>query len=89
MVDAQGGRMKAWHFTNGTLRNGDPIPPIGETLRYEGKGPWTSRSKRFMRSLPQTTRRTTTDETYRRKRIARNRSVPHVGRFVVCGRGVE
>jgi hypothetical protein len=29
--------MKAWHFTNGNrLRNGDPLPAIGEPLRYDG-----------------------------------------------------
>ena len=27
----------AWHFTNGKLRDGQPIPPDGEWLRYEGK----------------------------------------------------
>ena len=28
--------MKAWHFTNGALRNGDPIPADGEVLRWDG-----------------------------------------------------
>jgi hypothetical protein len=27
----------AWHFTGDTLRDGSPIPPVGEWLRYEGK----------------------------------------------------
>lgn len=27
----------AWHFTGATLRDGSPIPAIGETLVYEGK----------------------------------------------------
>lgn len=27
---------KAWHWTNGTLRNGDPIPEVGETLIHDG-----------------------------------------------------
>ena len=26
----------AWHFTGPTLRDGSPIPPIGETLKYNG-----------------------------------------------------
>jgi hypothetical protein len=25
-----------WHFTGKTLRNGDPLPPIGEWLTYDG-----------------------------------------------------
>jgi len=25
-----------WHFTNDRLRNGDPIPPVGEWIRAEG-----------------------------------------------------
>ena len=29
--------MKAWHFTNGSLRDGRPVPPPGETLRHDGK----------------------------------------------------
>jgi hypothetical protein len=28
--------IRAWHFTNCTLRNGDPIPPIGEWLEWTG-----------------------------------------------------
>ena len=28
--------MKAWHFHNGLLRNGEPVPPIGEPLYHEG-----------------------------------------------------
>jgi hypothetical protein len=28
--------VRAWHFTNCTLRNGDPIPPIGEWLEWTG-----------------------------------------------------
>ena len=27
----------AWHFTADTLRDGRAIPPVGETLRYDGK----------------------------------------------------
>lgn len=27
----------AWHFTGTTLRDGSPIPPIGETLVFKGK----------------------------------------------------
>jgi len=27
----------AWHFTGATLRDGSPIPAIGETLIYEGR----------------------------------------------------
>lgn len=27
----------AWHFTGNTLRDGSPIPAIGETLRFDGK----------------------------------------------------
>jgi hypothetical protein len=27
----------AWHFTNATLRDGAPIPAIGETLIYKGR----------------------------------------------------
>ena len=27
----------AWHFTGDTLRDGRAIPPVGETLRYNGK----------------------------------------------------
>ena len=29
--------MRAFHFTADQLRNGDPIPPIGEWLEYTGK----------------------------------------------------
>ncbi len=30
--------MKAWHFTDGNrLRDGSPLPAIGETLRHEGE----------------------------------------------------
>ena len=29
--------MRAYHFTGNTLRNGKPIPPIGEWLEHEGK----------------------------------------------------
>ena len=29
--------MKCYHFTSNKLRNGDPIPPIGEWLEYTGK----------------------------------------------------
>ncbi len=29
--------MKAWHFCGADLRNGDPIPPDGETLRHDGQ----------------------------------------------------
>ena len=29
--------MRAFHFTSKKLRNGDPIPPIGEWLEYTGK----------------------------------------------------
>jgi hypothetical protein len=29
--------MKTYHFTNGTLRDGSPVPPIGEWLVYEGE----------------------------------------------------
>jgi len=28
--------MKAWHFTNGALRDGRPLPAIGEWLRHDG-----------------------------------------------------
>lgn len=28
--------MLAWHFTNSTLRDGSPIPPIGEWLVHDG-----------------------------------------------------
>ena len=28
--------MKAWHFVGDKLRNGEPIPPDGEILRYNG-----------------------------------------------------
>ncbi len=28
--------MKAWHFTNDTLRDGRPLPPDGEVLRHDG-----------------------------------------------------
>lgn len=27
----------AWHFVNGTLRDGSPIPPDGKWLHYEGE----------------------------------------------------
>jgi len=27
----------AWHFTGPTLRDGSPIPPIGQTLRHSGR----------------------------------------------------
>ena len=33
---AKGQEMKAWHFTADTLRDGRPIPPIGETLVHDG-----------------------------------------------------
>ena len=29
--------IKAWHFTNGTLRDGEPAPPAGEWLRHGGE----------------------------------------------------
>jgi hypothetical protein len=29
--------VKAWHFTNGSLRDGRPIPKAGETLRHDGE----------------------------------------------------
>jgi hypothetical protein len=29
--------MKAWHFTGATLRDGRPIPPVGEWLIHEGE----------------------------------------------------
>ena len=29
--------MKAWHFTNGKLRDGRPVPAVGEVLRHEGE----------------------------------------------------
>lgn len=29
--------MKAYHFTGNKLRGGSPIPPIGETLKFEGE----------------------------------------------------
>jgi hypothetical protein len=28
--------MTGWHFTNGTLRDGKPVPPAGEWLRHDG-----------------------------------------------------
>ena len=28
--------MRAWHFTNRTLRDGRPIPPVGEWLTHDG-----------------------------------------------------
>lgn len=28
--------VKAWHFTNGKLRDGGPVPAVGETLIHEG-----------------------------------------------------
>ena len=31
------GKVMAWHFTNDTLRDGSPIPAIGEPLRHKGK----------------------------------------------------
>ena len=32
-----GNERVAWHFTGNTLRDGSPIPAIGETLIYDGK----------------------------------------------------
>lgn len=29
--------MKAWHFTGDTLRDGSPIPAVGEWLKFEGE----------------------------------------------------
>ena len=29
--------IRGWHFTGSTLRNGEPIPPIGEWLIYKGE----------------------------------------------------
>lgn len=36
MVNNKEGGILAWHFTGATLRDGRPIPAIGETLRHDG-----------------------------------------------------
>jgi len=35
-MNAQHTTVTAWHFVGKTLRNGEPIPADGETLRYDG-----------------------------------------------------
>jgi len=33
-------KYNGYHFTGGTLRDGRPVPPIGETLTHEGEIAW-------------------------------------------------